>query len=119
MSKSFNVDINSFSATNDMDSIYAGELPVKEEIQQPKSPAVKTPKEDKNNKTNNKNNDIIDHKKTKDAKGRVNKKNNYTTTIKIDETTSQAVSEIIISVNKKKNLLFFIMLYSLWNKGVN
>ena len=86
MSKSFNIDINSFSATNDMDSIYAGNTPVVETT--PAKP-VETKKEIKSKK-----NDIIDHTKTKDSKGRVNKTNNYAITIKIDEDLKDYLSKI-------------------------
>lgn len=101
MSKSFNVDINSFNSTNDMDSIYAGAT-----IQ---TPAVV---EDKKNKTNNKKNDKIennkqterkDHTKTIDSKGRLNKTNNYALTFKIDADIEDYLKNILWINKKNKN----------------
>lgn len=98
MSKSFKIDINSFNNATDMDSIYAGNSPV-ENIAE-----VKAKKVDKKIKTS-KNNDAIisntnaktskvDHTKTTDSEGRLNKKNNYALTIKIDEDLKDYLSKI-------------------------
>lgn len=98
MSKSFKIDINSFSNATDMDSIYAGNSPV-ENIAE-----VKAKKVYKKIKTS-KNNDAIisntkaktskvDHTKTTDSEGRLNKKNNYALTIKIDEDLKDYLSKI-------------------------
>lgn len=106
MSKSFNIDLNSFSAVNDMESIYAGDIPVIEKVE---NKPVETKKETKS-KTINKKSDTIDHTKTRDAKGRVNKTNNYAITIKIDEDLRDYLSKIEwvkmlsdrVSTNKNK-----------------
>lgn len=96
MSKSFNVDISSFNNTNDMDTIYAGITPKAKTIETPKDTNTKNNNTNKNHKNNDNNNKsgIIDHTKTKDAKGRVNKKNNYAITIKIDEDLKDYLSKI-------------------------
>ena len=97
MSKSFNVDITSFNNTNDMDSIYAGNTPAET------TPAiVETKKESKIKEITNKN-DIIDHTKTKDNKGRVNKKNNYSITFKIDADIEDYLKNILWINRKTKN----------------
>lgn len=104
MSKSFNVDISSFSATNDMDSIYAGGTPNTEKV----APADTTKAK---SKTNTNKSDTIDHTKTKDKKtGNFNKKNNYAVSIKIDEDLKDYLSKIEwvkmlsdrVSTNKNK-----------------
>lgn len=104
MSKNFNVDISSFSATNDMDSIYAGGTPNTEKV----APADTTKTK---NKTNTNKSDTIDHTKTKDKKtGNFNKKNNYAVSIKIDEDLKDYLSKIEwvkmlsdrVSTNKNK-----------------
>lgn len=88
MSKSFNVDINSFNATNDMDSIYAGGTPTKQEP----APVKETKKAP--TKTNLKKSDTIDHTKTRDKDGRVNKTNNFAVSIKIDEDLKDYLAKI-------------------------
>ena len=78
MSKSFNVDLNSFNGTTDMDNIYAGNIPVEQA-------PIKAVKDKKETKPVNKKVVSEDVKKTYDAKsGNFNKKNNYTITFKID-----------------------------------
>ena len=100
MGKSFNVDINSFNENNanDMDSIYSGNITTNKDN-------TSSIKRDTNNKVNkNKVNDvIIDHTKTIDSKGRVNKKNNFTITIKIDEDIKDYLNNIMWINRKSKN----------------
>ena len=98
MSKSFNVDLASFNNANDMDSIYAGNTPVET------TPAVvEKPKKEKKLKTNTKKSDTIDHTKTRDNKGRVNKKNNYSITFKIDADIEDYLKNILWINRKTKN----------------
>lgn len=94
MSKSFNIDINSFSATTDMDSIYAGNDPVETTPAKP----VETKKVIKS-KTPNKKSDTIDHKKTNGT----NKKDNYSITFKIDADIEDYLKNILWINRKTKN----------------
>lgn len=97
MSKSFNVDLTSFNNTNDMDSIYAGNTPVET------TPAVVETKKESKPKTNTKKSDTIDHTKTRDNKGRINKTNNYSITFKIDADLEDYLKNILWVNRKNKN----------------
>lgn len=101
MKKSFDVDINSFNQVADMDSIYAGitpPTPVKEN--KPNTINKASVNKVKTIKTNN---DIIDHTKTTDSNGRVNKKNNFTISIKVDEDIKDYLNNILWINRKTKN----------------
>lgn len=91
--KNFNIDINSFSSINDMDSIYAGNTPTET------APIIETPKKEVKNKTKIKNNDKIDHKKTNGT----NKKDNYSITFKIDADIEDYLKNILWINRKTKN----------------
>lgn len=67
MSKSFNVNINDFDNNNTMDSIYSGNTPT----ETPKKPVVRDEK-------------VKDKAKDSKKTNGVNKKDNYTITLKID-----------------------------------
>lgn len=88
MSKRFNVDLSSFSATNDMDSIYAGN-----------TPAIEEQKKENKQKTKTKKSDKIDHKKTNGT----NKKDNYSITFKIDADIEDYLKNILWINRKTKN----------------
>ena len=99
--KGFNVDIGDFNKTTDMDSIYAGittPTPVKED-----KPNTINKTSVNKVKTNKANDVIIDHTKTIDSKGRINKKNNFTITIKIDEDIKDYLNNILWINRKTKN----------------
>lgn len=89
MSKSFNVDINTFNNNNDMDNIYAGGTP-NADIKPIK------PRETHDNKQKRA---IIDHKKTNGT----NKKDNYAITFKIDEDITDYLKNILWINRKTKN----------------
>ena len=99
--KEFNIDVNSFmsSNTNDMDSIYAGIPPVAD------TPAVEkvAPKKTTKKLANTSKNGTIDHTKTTDELGRVNKKNNYSITFKIDADIEDYLKNILWINRKNKN----------------
>lgn len=100
--KEFNIDVNSFmNNTNDMDSIYAGIPPVEN------TPAVVKKVEPKKTTTkklaNATKNGTIDHTKTTDELGRVNKKNNYSITFKIDADIEDYLKNILWINRKNKN----------------
>lgn len=100
--KEFNIDVNSFmNNTNDMDSIYAGIPPVEN------TPAVVEKTEPKKTTTkklaNATKNGTIDHTKTTDELGRVNKKNNYSITFKIDADIEDYLKNILWINRKNKN----------------
>ena len=90
MNKKFKVDIDSFNAINEMDNIYAGITPKEEK------PAIKV-------MTKKVNDAKIDHKKTTDDKGRINKKNNYTIVFKIDADLEDYLKNILWINRKSRN----------------
>jgi hypothetical protein len=96
MSKNFSVDVNSFTAINDMDNIYAGATPT--EPIKSVEPVEIAPKTEKI-KTNSKNSDKIDHKKTNGT----NKKDNYSITFKIDADIEDFLKNILWINRKTKN----------------
>ena len=91
--KSFNVNVNDFNSTNDMDSIYAGNTP---NIEQPAPVKIKN---DTKVKTNPKKSDKIDHKKTNGT----NKKDNCSITFKIDADIEDYLKNILWINRKTKN----------------
>jgi len=98
--KEFNIDVNSFmNNTNDMDSIYAGIPPVEQ------APAINKVAKEKTTKklANTNKNGTIDHTKTTDDKGRVNKRNNYSITFKIDADIEDYLKNILWINRKNKN----------------
>lgn len=104
--KRFNVDINSFNNTNDMDNIYAGNTPAQTIEDTPKVSTDKKVKTNNNNSgkiNNHKQASIKDHTKTIDAEGRVNKKNNYALTFKIDADIDDYLKNILWINRKTKN----------------
>ena len=92
MGKNFNVDVSTFTSTNDMDNIYAGGTPV--ETITPAETTTNT-----NIKTKSKKNDKIDHKKTNGT----NKKDNYSITFKIDADIEDFLKNILWINRKTKN----------------
>ncbi len=92
MGKNFNVDVSTFTSTNDMDNIYAGGTPV--ETIAPAETTTNT-----NIKTKSKKNDKIDHKKTNGT----NKKDNYSITFKIDADIEDFLKNILWINRKTKN----------------
>lgn len=92
MKKNFKIDIDTFNQTNnDMDDIYEGNTLNSQDNSYMMS----------NDNKNKVNNDIIkkkatniDHTKTIDNKGRVNKKNNYAINVKIDEDLKEYLTKI-------------------------
>ena len=91
--KEFNIDINSFNNLNDMDSIYAGNIPVEN------TPAKVETKKEIKSKTKPKKNDTIDHKKTNGK----NKTDNYSITFKIDADIEDYLKNILWINRKNKN----------------
>lgn len=99
--KEFNIDVNSFmSSTNDMDSIYAGIPPVADTPAVVEKVATKKPTKKLANASKN---GTIDHTKTTDELGRVNKKNNYSITFKIDADIEDYLKNILWINRKNKN----------------
>lgn len=92
MGKNFNVDVSTFTSTNDMDNIYAGGTPV--ETIAPAETTTNT-----NIKTKSKKSDKIDHKKTNGT----NKKDNYSITFKIDADIEDFLKNILWINRKTKN----------------
>lgn len=87
MSKSFSIDMNTFNAPNNMDSIYAGNKPIEVETKT-KADTQKKEVDKKENK--------IDHKKNNG----INKNDNYTLNIKIDSDLEDYFKNILW-VNRK------------------
>ncbi len=87
MSKSFSIDVSTFNAPNNMDSIYAGNKPVEVEIEKKEDIQKKEYHKKENKKDHTKNNGI-------------NKNDNYTLNIKIDSDLEDYFKNILW-VNRK------------------